>query len=64
MSSLTRDRLYHYAVGVGGAEAKTHAVCPACHRGVRIRKDGRLFKHLAKPATGGVQCSNRQRGDA
>lgn len=66
MSGLTRDRLYHYAAGVGGKGGAAKAVCPSCGRTVRVRGDGRLFKHLATLATantGGVQCPNRQRGN-
>jgi hypothetical protein len=53
------------------ASTSTHGIktdnCPLCGRHVRVRTDGRLFKHLMKLANksrGATECPNRQRGGA
>jgi len=38
--------------------------CPVCHRDVRVRKDGRLYRHLkvlADKHFGAAYCSNTAR---
>lgn len=53
MSRATRERLFHYAAGVGDAPLSSD-YCNGCERTIRLRKDGTFQRHNVR--TMGLLC--------